>query len=84
MKIYYNSKLRALSRKLRNSSTLSEVLVWNMLKSKKMKGYQFMRQKPIDNYLVDFYCSKLKLVIEIDGDSHNQKHAEDKIREFRY
>ena len=69
MKIYYNPKLKTLSGELRNNSTLSEVLLWNMLKSKKMKGYQFMRQKPTDNYIVDFYCSKLKLVIEIDGDT---------------
>lgn len=38
-----------------------------------MFGYQFMRQKPILNYIVDFFCSKLSLVIEIDGDSHNHE-----------
>ncbi|WP_370089767.1 endonuclease domain-containing protein [Ekhidna sp.] len=74
MKIHYNPKLKDLSRQLRNNSTLSEVLLWNELKAKKMYGYQFMRQKPILNYIVDFFCSKLKLVIEIDGDSHH--HAE--------
>lgn len=36
----------------------------------KLQGYRFLRQKPIDNYIVDFYCAELKLVIEIDGDSH--------------
>lgn len=40
-----------------------------------MYGYQFMRQKPILNYIVDFFCNKLKLVIEIDGDSHNNEEA---------
>lgn len=40
-----------------------------------MYGYQFMRQKPILNYIVDFFCSKLQLVIEIDGDSHNHEDA---------
>lgn len=40
-----------------------------------------MRQKPIDRYIVDFYCSKLKLVIEIDGDSHIGKEQEDKERQ---
>ena len=40
-----------------------------------------MRQKPIENYIVDFYCSKLKLVIEIDGDSHIGKEAEDALRQ---
>jgi very-short-patch-repair endonuclease len=42
-----------------------------------MRGYQFMRQKPIGNYIVDFFCSKLKLVIEIDGESHSGKQEYD-------
>ena len=42
-----------------------------------------MRQKPIGNYIVDFYCSKLKLVIEIDGESHSERTKEDKIRQRR-
>jgi very-short-patch-repair endonuclease len=70
MKIYYNPKLKQLARNLRINSTLSEVLLWNELKGKQLKGYQFMRQKPIGNFIVDFYCTKLKLVIEIDGESH--------------
>ena len=40
-----------------------------------------MRQKPIGNYIVDFYCSKLKLVIEIDGESHSERSKEDQIRQ---
>jgi very-short-patch-repair endonuclease len=70
MKIYYKQYLKDISRKLRKNSTLAEILLWNELKSRKMKGYQFMRQKPTKNYVVDFFCSKLKLVIEIDGGSH--------------
>jgi len=83
MKIHYNPKLKALSRKLRSNSTLSEVLLWNELKARKMKGYQFMRQKPIDNYIVDFYSNKLRLVIEIDGVSHNEILDEDKVRQHK-
>ena len=37
---------------------------------KQFSSYKFLRQKPIDNYIVDFYCSELRLVIEVDGDSH--------------
>lgn len=81
MKIYYNQNLKQLSRDLRDNSTLSEVLLWKQLKGKKMMGYTFMRQKPIDKYIVDFYCSKLKLVIEIDGSSHNDKVEEDLKRQ---
>jgi len=81
MRIYYNPKLKALSRELRKKGTLSEVLLWNTLKGKKIKGYQFIRQKPIGDYIVDFFCSKLKLVIEIDGISHNDKSESDQIRQ---
>src|SRR3990170_6831629 len=81
MKIYYNPKRKALSRELRIKSTLSEVLFWKIVKGRKIKGYQFMRQKPIGNYIVDFFCSKLKLVIEIDGISHNGKCEGDRIRQ---
>ena len=81
MRIYYNPKLKALSKELRKKGTLSEVLLWNALKGKQIKGYQFMRQKPIDEYIVDFFCSKLKLIIEIDGISHNEKSERDQIRQ---
>jgi very-short-patch-repair endonuclease len=81
MKIYYNPKLKQLARSLRNNSTLAEILLWNELKARQMLGYQFMRQKPIGEYIVDFYCSKLKLVIEIDGESHRHKFTEDAERE---
>ena len=83
MKIYYNPALKHLARQLRKNSTLSEVLLWNEIKGKKMMGYQFMRQKPIGNYIVDFFCSELKLIIEIDGESHRYKFTEDLERQAR-
>lgn len=51
--------------------TFSEVLLWNELKQKQMLGYDFDRQRPIDNFIVDFYCKDLMLTIEIDGISHD-------------
>ena len=64
----YNKTLKAKARELRNNLTLAERKLWHEhLKNHK---YIFLRQKPIDNYIVDFYCSKLKLVIEIDGGTH--------------
>ena len=81
MRIHYNPKLKALARGLRKNSTLCEVLLWNQLKARKMKGYQFMRQKPIGDYIVDFYCSRLGLVIEIDGESHVSRSREDELRQ---
>ncbi len=75
MKIYYNPKLKQLARNLRNNSTLAEVLLWNEVKGKRILGFQFLRQKPIGSFIIDFYCPKHKLAIEIDGDSHAFEEA---------
>jgi very-short-patch-repair endonuclease len=72
----YSPNLKELARKLRKSSTLSEVLLWRHLKGKQMLGYDFHRQKPIDNYIVDFFCKDLMLAIEIDGVSHDFEEAD--------
>ena len=63
--------------------TFSEVLVWNELKNGKMMGYDFDRQRPIGNYIVDFYCKDIALVLEIDGITHEdeQVKANDLIRQ---
>ena len=66
----YNKNLKEFSRDLRSHSTLSEILVWQKLRSSQFRGYAFNRQKPLGNYIVDFYCLKLDLVIEVDGNSH--------------
>lgn len=66
----YNKNLKEYSRDLRNHATLSEILLWQKLKASQFRGYAFNRQKPLGNFIVDFYCKKLQLVIEIDGDSH--------------
>jgi very-short-patch-repair endonuclease len=76
--IPYNSNLKPLARKLRNDSTLGEVLLWNELKSKQFYGYDFHRQKPLLNYIVDLYCYELELVIEIDGLYHSWEEQSDK------
>jgi len=81
MKIHYNPKLKYHARELRKKGVLSEVLLWNHLKGRKMRGYQFMRQKPVGDYIVDFYCNKLKLAIEIDGESHDGRFLYDMERQ---
>ena len=68
--IPYNPKLKYLARKLRNNSTKSEILLWQKIKRKQIHGYDFHRQKPIDNYILDFFCHELMMGIEIDGYSH--------------
>jgi very-short-patch-repair endonuclease len=68
--IPYNPKLKEFARELRNNSTVTEIFLWQKLKRKQMYGYDFHRQKPIDNYILDFFCHELMLGIEIDGYSH--------------
>ena len=81
--IPYNKSLKALARKLRKDMTFGEVLLWNELKDDKFWGFDFDRQRCIDNYIVDFYCKELMLAIEIDGMSHNHEEAaiKDDIRQ---
>ena len=73
--IPYNPKLKALARKLRKDMTFGEVLFWNEVKENRFWGFDFDRQRCIDNYIVDFYCKELMLVVEIDGMSHNNEEA---------
>lgn len=78
MKINYHPKLKELARKLRTKSTKSEIRLWQYLKSKKVMGYDFHRQKPIDTFIVDFFCNKLKLAIELDGYTHTFEEIAEK------
>ncbi len=71
----YNPKLKSLAKALRQNMTFAEVLLWNELKQKKIYGYDFDRQRPINNYIVDFYCKDLMLAIEVDGISHYSEEA---------
>ena len=80
--IPYNPSLKYRARELRKNSTLSEVLLWKQIKGKAL-GYEFHRQVPIDQFIVDFYCHELLLAIEIDGSSHNDKFEYDKERQFK-
>ena len=68
--IPYNPKLKEFARELRNNSTKAEIILWQKLKRKQMYGYDFHRQKPLDNFIVDFFCHELMLAIEVDGYSH--------------
>ena len=76
----YNKQLKNLAKANRKAGNLSEVLLWMELKQKKM-GVSFVRQQPIGNYIADFYCREKKLIIEIDGWSHDNKYEYDKERD---
>ncbi len=77
----YNQILKDRAREMRNNSTKGEIKFWCELLRKRETGYQFYRQKIIQYYIVDFYCAKLKLVVEIDGGSHEGKEEYDKKRD---
>ena len=66
----YNKNLKLPSRDLRNNMTDAEQLLWQRLRRKQILGLQFYRQKPILNFIVDFYCPSANLVIECDGGQH--------------
>lgn len=82
MSAKYNKNLKSLARNLRKSGTKGEALLWrDVLKAKQHWPCQFNRQLIIGDYIVDFICRKLKLIIEIDGSSHIAKNEEDYQRQ---
>jgi very-short-patch-repair endonuclease len=82
MFISYKAYLKNYAQKNRKLCTKSEGLVWNCFLKWDKTWYRFLRQKAINNYILDFYCSKLKLCIEIDGESHEWKGDYDQKRDL--
>jgi very-short-patch-repair endonuclease len=80
--IPYNKNLKELAKNLRSKSTEAERCLWTRLRSKHL-GCVFYRQRPIGDYIVDFYCPKAKLVVEVDGGRHFAKDiaGDDKFRD---
>ena len=71
--LFYHADLKSNSRQLRKNQTDCEALLWYHLRRKRFFGIQFYRQRPIGNYIVDFYAPKVKLVVELDGSQHLEK-----------
>jgi len=68
---HYNKNLQKFANELRNNMTKAEACLWKyVLKAGKLKGYKFKRQRPVLNYIADFMCTDLMLVIETDGITH--------------
>ncbi|HEX9916420.1 MAG TPA: endonuclease domain-containing protein [candidate division Zixibacteria bacterium] len=79
--IPYKRKLTKLAQQNRDNPSPAEKKIWyEVLCRKQFEEYKFTRQKPITNFIVDYYCSKLQLVIEIDGDSHVENKEYDEAR----
>ena len=79
----YTQQALAHAKKLRQNMTYSEVKLWMELRDGGMMGYDFDRQKPMLNYIVDFYCKDIMLAIEVDGITHDDEKviAKDEIRQ---
>ena len=79
---YYNKNLKQFARDLRNNSvSKAEKRIWKALLSKEQTGVRFLRQRPIDHFIVDFFAPNLGLIIEIDGTSHYSKPEYDFFRQ---
>ena len=69
------------ARNLRKTMTLPEVLVWQALRGKKLRGLQFRRQHPVGPYILDFYCAAVRLAVEVDGTTHELRADHDERRD---
>ena len=76
----YDKQLKVLSQHLRKNMTDAENMLWLKLRRKQLKGRPFYRQKIIGKYIVDFYCPKANLVIELDGGQHYSEIGKAKDR----
>ncbi|MEC4005611.1 endonuclease domain-containing protein [Flavobacterium sp. SUN052] len=77
----YNIKLKSRARALRKAGNYPEVVFWLQVKKNGFHNIDFDRQRIIGNYIVDFYVKTLGLIVEIDGESHNDKEDYDNKRE---
>ena len=75
-------ELYARAKELRQNMTRAELLLWQHLRAGRLQGYHFRRQQIIDRFIVDFYCHKAALVVEVDGGIHLEQHAYDREREL--
>jgi very-short-patch-repair endonuclease len=75
-------ELHARANELRQNMTPAELLLWQHLRAGRLQGYHFRRQQIIDRFIVDFYCHKAALVVEVDGGIHLEQQAYDREREL--
>jgi very-short-patch-repair endonuclease len=74
-KIFNKKELESRRKELRNNSTYAEVFFWQQIKKGQLEGRKFKRQTSIESYIVDFYCPKEKIVVELDGGVHFNEEA---------
>ena len=71
-----------IARRLRVNQTDAETVLWNHIRNRRIDGYKFVRQQPINGYICDFVCREKSLIVEVDGGQHSES-AEDVIRDRR-
>ena len=78
--MFYNASPEIFKRakELRGNMTSAERILWSKINSGKLQGFRFKPQHPIDRFIVDFYCHKARLVIEIDGEVHNEEDQKER------
>jgi len=77
----FRGDLKLLARELRKNQTKAEKVFWERVRKQKLKGLTFYRQKPIGDFIADFYCEQAKLIIEIDGGYHKAQRQKDAWRD---
>ncbi len=80
--LHYNKNLQPYANRLRKEMTKAEACLWKyVLKGRKIQGFQFRRQRPVLNYIADFMCKELMLIIEVDGITHQREEVIQKDEE---
>jgi very-short-patch-repair endonuclease len=73
--------MTARARELRRESTFPERLLWGRLRNGRCAGLKFRRQQPLGPYVADYFCASARIVVELDGRSHDGQEAQDEDRE---
>jgi very-short-patch-repair endonuclease len=76
----FRQTLVSRAREMRGHLTAAELKLWNSLRGDQLLGLRFRRQHRIGSYIADFYCHGVKLVVEVDGDSHDERQEYDEKR----
>ncbi len=77
------TRVKSRARELRRRMTMPERLLWSRLRGRRLNGLKFKRQHPIGRYVADFFCHEKRLVVELDGMSHDGRRSEDASRTAR-
>jgi very-short-patch-repair endonuclease len=75
-------KLKPIAQEQRHEPTAAEKALWKYLRIRQLHGFIFRRQHPIGQFIVDFYCYKARLIIEVDGEIHKYRVEEDRVRQL--